>query len=164
MVRGIIIPAIDSKPPARQDLVDLEDYQHAVGGWIEVIDLAALTAALFINEEGLIRRLPFNRRATFLWWFHEPGARGRARLVGDVVIVGSPDVNGDSSDLPEAVAALLLTRATYNVATREPSDSRWHPSPDDHDDYFEAIVWATLLAEHAPGLHVVVRPIDSIEH
>lgn len=70
MVHGILIPASDARPLELQSFDRLEDYQFAVNGWIEVVDIPDVGATLFVNEEGLLRQLPYNRRATFLWWFH----------------------------------------------------------------------------------------------
>ncbi|SIS19789.1 DUF3846 domain-containing protein [Microbacterium sp. RURRCA19A] len=100
MVQGIIIPA-DNTAPLRAAILDsLEDYQRAVGGWIEAVDIPDLGVTIYVNEEGLIRDLPFNRRATFLWRFHVPQARD-ARLVGDIVVVGLADDDGENTELPE---------------------------------------------------------------
>ena len=42
MVQGIIIPA-DNTAPLRTDALDsLEDFQRAVGGWIEAVDIPDL--------------------------------------------------------------------------------------------------------------------------
>jgi len=156
MVHGILIPASDSRPLALQPFDRLEDYQLAVNGWIEAVDIPDIVATLYVNEEGLLRQLPYNRRATFLWWFHAPAARGHTRLVGDAVLVGLPDSDGASTNIPTGIARRLLERTPFTVSIREPSDARWHPSPVDHEDYLEAIIWATLLMEHAPGLQVRV--------
>jgi hypothetical protein len=67
MVRGVLIPAADSRDLTDYEAVELVDYQRAVGGWIEAVDVPAFGSALFVNEEGLLRGLPFNRCATFLW-------------------------------------------------------------------------------------------------
>ena len=87
MVRGIIIPVNNSASLTGTTFETLEDYQQAVGGWIEAVDIPDLGVTMYVNEEGLVRELPFNRRATFLWRFHVPQAR-EARLVGDVARAG----------------------------------------------------------------------------
>ena len=75
MVHGIIIPS-DNTAPLRTAMLDsLEDYQRAVGGWFEAVDIPDLGVTMYVNEDGLIRDLPFNRRATFLWRIHVPQAR-----------------------------------------------------------------------------------------
>jgi len=98
MVQGILIPASDAAPPELRSFETLEQYQDAVGGWIEAVDVPDREVTLFVNEEGLVLGLPFNRRATYFWWHFVPHVASRARLVGDVVLVGWPNQHGDSTD------------------------------------------------------------------
>ena len=85
-MQGIIVPADNTAPLRASKLDSLEDYQQAVGGWFQAVDIPDLGVMMYVNEEGLICGLPFNRRATFLWRFHVPQARD-ARLVFDVAFV-----------------------------------------------------------------------------
>jgi hypothetical protein len=62
-----------------------------VGGWIEPVDVPSLGITICVNEEGLIRQLPRDPRATFLWWFHVPANRQKAILVGDALLAGMAD-------------------------------------------------------------------------
>ncbi|WP_396653769.1 DUF3846 domain-containing protein [Microbacterium sp. ARD31] len=66
VVRGLLIPSGED-PIEERTLASLPDYQKAVGGWIEAIDLPDVGITIYVNEEGLLRQLPFNPRATFLW-------------------------------------------------------------------------------------------------
>lgn len=67
MVRGIVIPADAEKPLEQRDFAQLEDYQAAVDGWIEAVDIHGLGVTVYVNEEGLLRHLPPNSRASCLW-------------------------------------------------------------------------------------------------
>ncbi len=118
MVSGLIIPADGERPIEEREFAQLEDYQAAVGGWIEAVDLPSIGVTIYVNEGGLIRQLPFNSRASFLWWYHVPEARQKAMLVGDAVMVGMPDRRGDSTDLPATVSNLLLVSQRYRVEVR----------------------------------------------
>ncbi len=72
----------------------LEALQHEVGGYIEVISPYADPVAIIINEEGKIKKLPFNRA---VW----SGDRSRIYdyLLGKFLIVG---VDGEEfSSIPE---------------------------------------------------------------
>ncbi|MBD8478954.1 DUF3846 domain-containing protein [Microbacterium sp. CFBP 8794] len=159
MVQGIIIPA-DNTAPLRTTTLDfLEDYQRAVGGWIEAVDIPELGVTMYVNEEGLIRDLPFNRRATFLWRFHVPQARD-ARLVGDIAVVGLTDEEGENTDMPSELWRRLLEPGMYRVRTRESGATRWHEEPIDRDDYVETMVWAVLLQEMSPALEVRIERVD----
>lgn len=182
MVKGIYVPADDSEALEIRELEKLEDYQAAVGGWIEAVDVPSLGVTIYVNEEGLVRRLPFNPRASFLWWYHVPGAH-QAMLVGDVIIVGPPDDNGDGTDVPEKVVGLLTVAREYAVAiqisgTSEPSgsdgklasillplthgDPSWCLSLTRHEDYFSAAAWAVVFRERWTDA-VNVRVVSAVE-
>lgn len=162
MVQGIIIPADNTAPLRASTLDSLEDYQRVVGGWIEAVDIPDLGVTMYVNEEGLIRDLPFNRRATFLWRFHVPQARD-ARLVGDVAVVGLTDEEGENTGLPSELGRRLLESGVYRVRMRELGKSRWYAEPIDRDDYLETVVWAALLQEMSPTLEVQIERADSAE-
>ncbi|MEV8135189.1 DUF3846 domain-containing protein [Microbacterium aurantiacum] len=72
---------------------ELEDYQRAVGGYIETVNLDD-RHDLIANEEGLIQRLPMNLIAS---------AIAKRPLVGDVVIVGFDDASGDFVDVDDTI-------------------------------------------------------------
>lgn len=162
MVQGIIIPADNTAPLMTARLDSLADYQRAVGGWIEAVDIPDLSVTMYVNEEGLIRDLPYNRRATFLWRFHVPQARD-ARLVGDVAVVGLTDDDGENTELPRELARRLLEPGAYRVRTRERGENRWYEEPIDRDDYIETVVWAALLQEMSPALEVRIERVDGVD-
>lgn len=162
MVQGIIIPADNTTPLRTATLDSLEDYQRAVGGWFEAVDIADLGVTMYVNDEGLIRDLPFNRRATFLWRFHAAQARD-ARLVGDVAVVGLTDDEGENTELPSELARRLLDPGVYRVRTRELGRNQWREEPVDRDDYLETVVWAALLKEMSPVLEVQVERVDGYD-
>lgn len=147
MVTGLVIPADGEKALERRDFAALEDYQAAVGGWIEAVDIPALGVTIYVNEGGLLRQLPFNSRASFLWWYHVPEARQKAMLVGDAVLVGLPDRNGDSTDLPPDVIDTLMHAGRWRVEVRAADDSKWYRNQVTYEDYFEALVWAMVTLE-----------------
>ena len=162
MVQGIIIPADNTAPLRATAFGSLEDYQRAVGGWIEAVDIPDLGITMYVNEEGLIRDLPFNRRATFLWRFHVPRARD-VRLVGDVAVVGLADDEGENTELPENLRQRLLEPGVYRVRSRAHAEDRWHEEPIDRDDYLEAVVWAALLQEMSPAVEVRIERVEGID-
>lgn len=69
MVSALRIPTEADESIAILKVDTAEDYQAAVGGWIEPVDIPALGVTVYVHEEGLLRHLPFNSRATFLWWY-----------------------------------------------------------------------------------------------
>ena len=92
-----------SRPgPFEQQFEGLPGYQAVVGGWVEPLHLEKAKLTLFVNEEGKIRGLPFNRRATALWWLLDRLARERGELVGDVVLVGAAHGQSNCSGMCRA--------------------------------------------------------------
>ncbi|WP_298868466.1 DUF3846 domain-containing protein [uncultured Microbacterium sp.] len=163
MVSGVVIPADAEERVERRDFASLEDYQAAVGGQIEAIDLHSLGVTLFVNEEGMLQRLPFNSRASSLWWYHVPDARHRTMLVGDAVVVGLPDRNGDSTDVPEMATDLLTGYGPWKVEVRTVGDTKWYSNQLVYIDYFEAITWAMLTLERWTAAEDVrVVPADLV--
>lgn len=71
MVTALFIPADEDRDLQLREVQRFEDLQAAVGGWAEPVDIPQLGVTVYVNEEGLLRHLPFNGRAPFLWWFHE---------------------------------------------------------------------------------------------
>tara|TARA_R100000365_G_scaffold1682_1_gene5701 strand:+ start:1015 stop:1527 length:513 start_codon:yes stop_codon:yes gene_type:complete len=147
MVQAIVIPANDSEPIEPRDLRTLEDYQAEVGGWIEHVDIPDIGVTLAVNENGIAQALPFNRRATFFWWFHQGYGRGRVRLVGNVVLEGLDDTDDNPTDVPAAIAELLLVPGEFAVEARCSSGMEWRSDPSLHPSYVEAVVWACMVKE-----------------
>lgn len=77
----------------------LEQLQHAVGGYIQAIDLSD-ELTLWCNEEGKIMNLPHNHRAQELW--DKVFGAGTDYIVGDIVLTGGADENGETLGLTDA--------------------------------------------------------------
>jgi hypothetical protein len=151
MVRGILIPAAEQRDPESRSFESLDDYLAAVGGWIEAVDIPTADVTLFVNEEGIPAGLPFNRRATYFWSHFARHTAGTARLFGDVVLVGSPDSHGESTDAPDEILEAIAPGTRHVVQLRPTGSDAWRSDPSGGQRYFEAIVWATLVAEMAAG-------------
>lgn len=161
MVSGLIIPAGASEPIRERQFGALEDYQAVVGGLIEAVDLPQIGISVYVNDEGLLQHLPFNSRASFLWWYHVPAARQKAMLVGDAAVVGMPDADGNTTEVPSEVRELLLHKRRYRIGVRLTGDPLWYPIRATHPDYWEAIIWAMVLLERrADAEDVRVVPVD----
>ena len=142
MVKALIIPTTEGEPITECEVNKLEDYQAVVGGWIEPVDIPALGVTVYVNAEGLMLNLPFNPRATFLWWYFVREARQRAMLGGPALITGMPDRSADSTDIPSEVVAMLAHPGEWRVEVRTVGDPKWYRNQMTYSDYFEALVWA----------------------
>jgi hypothetical protein len=163
VVRALRIPTDADEPITELEVQTLEEYQAAVGGWIEPVDIPDLGVTVYVHEEGLVLGLPFNSRATFLWWYYVPEARQKAMLVGPALVVGLPARNGDSTDIPRDTVELLSRPGKWRVEARPKAEPDWIQIPGTYDDYFEALVWAMVTLERwtaAEGVRVV--PIGTV--
>lgn len=79
---------------------DLADYQRAVGGYIETVELEDGRHDLIVNEEGLIIGLPLNPLASMI---------GRRPLVGNAVLVGFNPRSGENLDVDEELVNKIRT-------------------------------------------------------
>lgn len=146
-MRALRIPADQDEPITELYVDKLEDYQAAVGGWIEPVDIPQLGITIYVHEEGLALGLPFNPRTTFLWWYYVPEARQKAMLVGSALIVGLPDRNGDSTSIPGGVVDVLTGTGPWRVEVKVHGDPKWYGNQATYSDYFEALVWAMVTLE-----------------
>ncbi|MFB8190369.1 hypothetical protein ACFC14_13660 [Microbacterium sp. NPDC055988] len=71
--------------------------------------------------------------------------------MGDAVIVGLPDEDGADTEVPASARELLFTEAHYRVEVKLSGEYRWRQGLPIRLDYWEAIMWATLLLEQIPG-------------
>lgn len=93
--RGFLvhIPADVSKEITREPFTGsapaYESLRAAVGGLIQPVKLKyeGRSRSGYVNEEGLLQGLPFNRRATVMWREWSPVATAGQILVGPAVIV-----------------------------------------------------------------------------
>tara|TARA_R110002020_G_scaffold152794_5_gene330964 strand:- start:121576 stop:122100 length:525 start_codon:yes stop_codon:yes gene_type:complete len=164
MVAGILIPSDTNAPLELRQFDGLVDYQAAVGGWVEAVTIPSLAVTIYVNEEGVLKHLPFNARATFLWGHHVPEARLNAMVVGDAVIVGLPNEAGEDTDVPERVRGLLLTQTTFRVAVRKKGSQKWLGNQLKFPDYWGAITWTMLLRDNWTRLKELhVLPASEVE-
>lgn len=147
MVTGILVPHNITIEMQRIELTALADYQAAVGGYIEIIHVQRHPLVIVADEEGKLKRLPSNRRATCLWWLLDPDGLGGDVLVGDVVILG-PEKHGESTSAPMNLISLLLETSRYQVEVcLSPEHGTWAPIGDTVGDFFEATIRALTLME-----------------
>lgn len=104
-MRMLLVKA-DGEAQVRDEEADLATLQRLVGGYIEMFGPTEGAGWLgYCNEEGKLRRLPYNARATTLAL--EGGWRsGGDFLVGDVVFLGPGDTEGGDTEVTEEFLAL----------------------------------------------------------
>ena len=89
---------------------DLRTLQSTVGGYIEAVyamhdEDGRPSVTFWCNEDGKIKNLGLNRRATALWYTLSGGPTGDY-LSGTVVVTGFDDGEGDMLPVPEVLVDL----------------------------------------------------------
>lgn len=83
------------------------DIKDIIKGWIEHISIikeGEVVGSMYVNEEGKLLDLPYNRIATSLylaerWWVDG--------IVGDALVFGPGDGEGGESDVTEEVIDMI---------------------------------------------------------
>lgn len=164
MVRAIVVPADPDEPLRELDTSVADAIGTAVGGYMEAVDLFDLGITIYVNESGMLQHMPFNSRVSFLWWHYALGGKRRSTLLGDAIIVGSPDEDGADTEVPSATWELLHTDAAYLVQVRLTGEDEWRVGLPVWLDYWDALMWATLLLEQSPGANATrVVPVEPRE-
>ncbi|BCO56054.1 hypothetical protein MINTM005_12980 [Mycobacterium intracellulare] len=98
-MRALYIPADREQ---RIEVIDIEDDYRAINAKIGCHTMDAVGTRhldFFVDDEGLLVADPqVNYRATDLYWV-DGGYRGQM-LVGNVIVAGPPDSDGEGTDFP----------------------------------------------------------------
>lgn len=127
-INSIVVPA-DEELAVRQDQLgasNLPDYQRVVGGLIEHLSLENPSSGMYFNEEGKLRELPLNRRATLLMWMHNPAFRYADAVMGDALLVGPVDPNGYDTDAPDDLVQTLFEGKRFRAEVQVHGEAGWH--------------------------------------
>lgn len=152
MSLGILIPASENRPLVLQDFTSLDDYQRAVGGWIEGIPAGPDGSYFFANSEAKLLGLEYNRRATIHWSLELYPLPIVDVICGDVVLVGPTDDYGDTLNVTESLRHLLFATSTYAVEMKLHGTTRWRTDSQLFGDYFAAADWGLILARQRPTI------------
>jgi hypothetical protein len=148
MFHAVQIPQDEERPLYKVAIDGLSGMQAAVGGYIQVVDLTPLNASLVMDEEGKLTQKPINRRATLLFWLLFPSVRHRDVIVGDVILTGTPDKNGNTTDVPETLVKLLFETKSFKAEFQTYDDAnKFNGNMMRFEDYFVAANYALGKAE-----------------
>jgi hypothetical protein len=85
---------------------DYDELSKTVGGYIEAISLGS-SGEMFLNEEGKLFGLKVNYVANGLASEFDAGLSVWDNIVGDVVVFGPMDENGDNTDVTDQIIKFL---------------------------------------------------------
>ena len=150
MPKGIVIRADMKAPDKLRDFDTVADFATVVGNPMKVIPIPQLGVAVVANAEGNHQRLPVNTYATLLWWFWVPALRKQVVLLGDVVLMGEPDPDGQPTNVPAPFAGDVLSQHGHRVKLKVTGENGWYRTDTVARNYFDAIVLAFDLLDNWP--------------
>lgn len=150
MPKGIVIRADMKAPPEFRDFDNRADLQAVAGSPLKVVPIPQLEVVVVANAEGNQRQLPVNTYATLLWWFWEPALRRKVVLLGDVVVVGEPDPDGQPTNIPAPFAGNVLSQHGHSIKLKVTGEKGWYRTDTVANNYFAAIVLAFELLDNWP--------------
>lgn len=148
-IKGVLIPCDEEQPVTLIELErgDYTKWQKHVGGLFDCISVDRPPASLVINDEGKIHGLPLNRRATLFCWVGNHRFRGVDALVGDCLLVGPVDEEGETMTVPDELLELLFNTEEYKYMVQVTGEDGWHGNGMRYTDWVEAYEGGVALAE-----------------
>ena len=162
-VSGLIIPALGELAIEQTELAvhDLRRRQEIVGGLIDAVELLTPPATFYINDSGKLEGLPVNRRASAALWLGNKAFRGQDVLVGDCLLVGPADHEGDDTSVPEELTRLLTAPGGRVVEVRVGGE--WHARIARFQSFLSAARYAFAMeAQHSEVEDVRVRMEEDV--
>ena len=106
-MRALLIPAFGPVQDVEQD--GLGDLRQLIEGHVEALPVRGRAdATAYVNEEGMLKEMPANARATQLLG---------VQILGPAVLCGFDAVTGEDTPIPEDLA-----QAAVMSARTDPSD------------------------------------------
>ncbi len=144
MVKSIVIPHDPTRSPRLRHLATASEFQAAVDGWLEPIEMPALNVTVYVNEAARRERQPINCRAMAIWWLHTANPMQHPIILGDVVLTGIAE-DGGGTDVPDSLVQDIFEAREFVVQIRPPQDTVWHDTFARFADVFDAATWCMVL-------------------
>lgn len=145
MVQSIVLPHDPAQSPRLGELADAGDFQAAVDGWLEPIEMPAFGITFYVNEAARREHHPINCRAMAIWWLSSVTTRDYPMFLGDVVLTGS-GVDEASEDVPEHIIRDVFESREFVLQLRPDQHHTWHDTYARFGSIFDAGVWCALLS------------------
>ncbi|WOI90199.1 DUF3846 domain-containing protein [Rhodococcus qingshengii] len=151
IISGIFIPH-DEEEPLRTVEFEQGDYkaiQGFIGGTFGVINIERpALSSIFVHDDGKIIGLPLNRRATMLLWASDSKWRHFDAIMGDALVLGIPDDEGETMGVPAELDELLLHTSEYKMEVQTVGDGdSWSGNGLRFSEPFEAYNYVLGLAD-----------------
>lgn len=124
MPKAIVIPADAHQPVRTVEWNGIDELQSLVGGWFETSPNPRNDVAHYYDEEGKLKGLPRNDRATALIMLPEMHYMRGDYIAGDCVFNGFDVSTGDDTDIPDDYLKAVMALPTSNLMNLDPTDTR----------------------------------------
>lgn len=141
VVRSIVIPHDSARSPRLRHLATASEFQDAVDGWLEPIELPAVGVTVYVNEAARREHHPINCRAMALWWLYSADPTQYPIFLGDVVLTGTSE---EESGMAQIVRDVFEQRE-FVVQVMPDGRGLWQDSFARFGNVFEAATWCMLL-------------------
>jgi len=143
VVKSIVIPHDPARSPRLRHLASAEEFQTAVDGWLEPIEMPALGVTVYVNEAARREHHPINCRAMAIWWLYTADPTEYPIFLGDVVLTGTD--NEEDESLLERIVGDIFEQREFVVQVKPYGRGPWHDSFARFENVFDAATWCMLL-------------------
>ncbi|GAA1053963.1 DUF3846 domain-containing protein [Dietzia natronolimnaea] len=139
-IKALYIPADDTEEvtTVEIDQGDYLAYQRYVDGNFDVVAPASGELSFFVNDEGKLVGLPVNTRASLWLYSLDPAWENHDILMGDVLVAGGVDEDGETMGVPEAVLDAVTGHDQYKIEVQTGSDD-WSTNQRRYSTYWDAL-------------------------
>jgi len=145
MVRSIVIPHDPARSPRLRHLATAGDFQEAVDGWLEPIEMPAVGVTVYVNEAARREHYPINCRAMALWWLYSADPTQYPVFLGNAVLTSASD-HGDEGSLMERIIGDVFEQREFVVQVRPFGHTAWRDSLARFENVFDAATWCMLFS------------------
>ncbi|GAA4383327.1 DUF3846 domain-containing protein [Agromyces bauzanensis] len=145
MVRSIVIPHDPARSPRLRHLATASEFQDAVDGWLEPIEMPALGVTVYVNEAARREHHPINCRAMAIWWLYTADPTEYPIFLGDVVLTGTSG-DEETGDLPERIVQDIFEQREFVVQVQPYGAGPWRDTFARFANVFDAGTWCMLLS------------------
>ena len=121
MVKSIVIPHDETRPPRLQEMADIGAFHEAVDGWLEIIEVPGIGVTLYVNETAHRDFAPLNTRAMAMTWLYAVDPMRHPLLFGDVELSG----DGYAGDVPEELVRDVFEATMFFIDIRAHAGRLW---------------------------------------
>ena len=145
MVKSIVIPHDPARSPRLRHLATATEFQAAVDGWLELIEMPALGVTVYVNEAARREHAPINCRAMAIWWLYTADPTEYPIFLGDVVLTGIGD-SEQTGDVPDRIVRDIFEAHEFVVQVQPHGVGAWHDTFARFTNVFDAATWCMLLS------------------